>query len=50
MLYEVITFPGAVRKAAENALRVLKVEYLDVLQLYWLGRLSAFTAAVQEET
>jgi len=42
-------FPGAVRKAAENALRVLKVEYLDVLQIYWLGRLSAFTAAVQEE-
>lgn len=42
-------FPGAVRRAAENALRILKVEYLDVLQLFWLGRMSAFTGAVQEE-
>lgn len=42
-------FPGAVRRAAENALRTLGVEYLDVLQLYWLGKMSAFTGAVQEE-
>lgn len=42
-------FPGAVRRAAENALRTLGVEYLDVLQLYWLGKMSAFTVAVQEE-
>lgn len=42
-------FPGAVRRAAEGALRTLGVEYLDVLQLYWLGKMSAFTGAVQEE-
>lgn len=41
--------PGAVRRAAEHALRELGIEYLDVLQLYWLGRMSAFTGAVQEE-
>jgi aryl-alcohol dehydrogenase-like predicted oxidoreductase len=42
-------FPGAVRKAAENALRVLGTDYLDVLQLFWLSKMSAFTGAVQEE-
>ena len=42
-------FPGALRKAAEAALRTLRTEYLDVFQLYWLGKMSAFTAAVQEE-
>ncbi len=42
-------FPGAARRAAEGALRTLGVEYLDVFQLYWLGRMSAFTGAIQEE-
>ena len=42
-------FPGAVRKAAESALRTLGTDYLDVFQLYWLGKMSAFTGAVQEE-
>jgi len=42
-------FPGAVRRAAEAALRTLRVDSLDVLQLYWLGKMSAFTSAVQEE-
>jgi len=42
-------FPGAVRRAAEAALRTLGVDFLDVFQLYWLGKMSAFTAAVQEE-
>ncbi len=42
-------FPGAVRKAAEGALRTLGVDRLDVLQLYWLGKMSAFTGPVQEE-
>ena len=42
-------FPGAVRRAAESALRTLCVDYLDVFQLYWLGKMSAFTGAVQEE-
>lgn len=42
-------FPGAVRRAAEAALRTLRVDRLDVFQLYWLGKMSAFTAAVREE-
>jgi aryl-alcohol dehydrogenase-like predicted oxidoreductase len=42
-------FPGAVRRAAEAALRTLRVDTLDVFQLYWLGKMSAFTAAVREE-
>jgi len=42
-------FPGAVRRAAEEALRILDIDRLDVLQLYWLGKMSAFTKAVQEE-
>ena len=42
-------FPGAVRKATEKALRTLGTDYLDVLQLYWLSKMSAFTGAVQEE-
>jgi aryl-alcohol dehydrogenase-like predicted oxidoreductase len=40
---------GGVRKAAEAALRSLGTDYLDVFQLYWLGKMSAFTGAVQEE-
>jgi aryl-alcohol dehydrogenase-like predicted oxidoreductase len=42
-------FPGAVRKAAEGALRALGTDHLDVLQLFWLSKMSAFTASVQEE-
>jgi aryl-alcohol dehydrogenase-like predicted oxidoreductase len=42
-------FPGAVRRAAERSLRLLRTDYLDVLQLYWLSRMSAFTGAVQAE-
>jgi aryl-alcohol dehydrogenase-like predicted oxidoreductase len=40
---------GGLRKAAEAALRTLRTDYLDVFQLYWLGKMSAFTGAVQEE-
>jgi aryl-alcohol dehydrogenase-like predicted oxidoreductase len=40
---------GALRRAAENALRTLGTDYLDVFQLYWLGKMSAFTKAVQDE-
>jgi aryl-alcohol dehydrogenase-like predicted oxidoreductase len=40
---------GGIRRAAENALRSLGTDYLDVFQLYWLGKMSAFTAAVQDE-
>lgn len=42
-------FPGSVRRAAESALRTLRIDCLDVFQLYWLGKMSAFTGAVQEE-
>jgi len=42
-------FPGVVRHATEEALRTLGIDQLDVLQLFWLGRMSAFTSAVQEE-
>lgn len=37
------------RRAAEAALRSLGTDYLDVFQLYWLGKMSFFTGAVQEE-
>ena len=40
---------GSVRRAAENALRTLGTDYLDVFQLYWLGKMSAFTRSVQDE-
>jgi aryl-alcohol dehydrogenase-like predicted oxidoreductase len=40
---------GAIRRAAVAALRTLGVEYLDVFQLYWLGKMSFFTDAVQDE-
>lgn len=42
-------FPGALRRGVEKALRTLGTDYLDVLQLYWLGKMSAFTGPVQEE-
>ncbi|HZW36813.1 MAG: aldo/keto reductase [Deltaproteobacteria bacterium] len=40
---------GAVRRAAVAALRSLGVDTLDVFQLYWLGKMSLLTGAVQEE-
>ena len=40
---------GAVRRAAESRLRALGTDYLDVYQLFWLSKMSAFTGAVQEE-
>jgi aryl-alcohol dehydrogenase-like predicted oxidoreductase len=40
---------GSVRKAVEKQLRRFRTDYLDVLQLYWLGTMSAFTGPVQEE-
>ncbi len=41
--------PGSPRRAVERWLRRLGTDYLDVLQLYWLGKMSAFGGAVQEE-
>ncbi|HZY04052.1 MAG TPA: aldo/keto reductase [Anaeromyxobacteraceae bacterium] len=40
---------GAVRRGAENALRLLGTDYLDVFQLYWLGKMSAWTAGTRAE-
>lgn len=42
-------FPGALRKAVENARRALGTDVVDLLQLFWLGKMSAFTGAVQAE-
>jgi aryl-alcohol dehydrogenase-like predicted oxidoreductase len=42
-------FPGSLRRAVEGALRTLRIDHLDVFQLYWLGAMSAFTGPVQEE-
>jgi aryl-alcohol dehydrogenase-like predicted oxidoreductase len=40
---------GSVRRAVERRLRALGTDYVDVLQLYWLGKMSAWSGAVQEE-
>jgi aryl-alcohol dehydrogenase-like predicted oxidoreductase len=42
-------FGGSVRRAAERALRVLGSDYLDVLQLFWAGRMSALTGSTLGE-
>lgn len=42
-------FRGGIRKRAEEALRLLDTDYLDVFQLYWLGKMSAFTEGNVEE-
>ncbi|MDX2024650.1 MAG: aldo/keto reductase [Deltaproteobacteria bacterium] len=42
-------FPGSVRRHVERCLKVLKTERLDVLQLYWLGKMSAWRAGVVDE-
>lgn len=40
---------GAVRRRVERALSVLRRDCLDVVQLYWLGKTSAWRQAVVEE-
>lgn len=42
-------FPGAIRRAAEGALRSLGIDRLEVFQLYWLGMTAAYTGAVRDE-
>ena len=42
-------FPGQVRRGAERALKVLGTDYLDLYQLYWLSRMSAWTEGTVEE-
>jgi aryl-alcohol dehydrogenase-like predicted oxidoreductase len=39
-------FAGSVRRAAEKALRASGSEYLDVLQVFWAGKMSALTRSV----
>ncbi|MCA9664532.1 MAG: aldo/keto reductase [Myxococcales bacterium] len=46
----VLTYFGcSVRRSAEKILRVFDIDYIDVFQLFWLGRMSAWTPAVQRE-
>ena len=40
---------GSVRARAERALKLLKTDHLDVFQLFWLGKTSAWTAATERE-
>jgi aryl-alcohol dehydrogenase-like predicted oxidoreductase len=42
-------FAGSVRRAAEWALRESGSDYLDVLQVFWAGRMSALTEGVLGE-
>jgi aryl-alcohol dehydrogenase-like predicted oxidoreductase len=42
-------FGGSVRRGAERILKKLGTDYLDVLQLMWLGVGSAWTAATERE-
>jgi aryl-alcohol dehydrogenase-like predicted oxidoreductase len=40
---------GGVRRGAEHLLETFGVDYVDVYHLFWLGRMSAFTDAIQQE-
>jgi len=42
-------FGRSVRKGCEAALKTLGTDYLDVFQLYWLGKTSAWSEGVVEE-
>jgi aryl-alcohol dehydrogenase-like predicted oxidoreductase len=42
-------FGGSVRRAADKALKLLDTDYIDVFQLFWLGRASAWTQATIDE-
>jgi aryl-alcohol dehydrogenase-like predicted oxidoreductase len=42
-------FPGQVRRGAERALKVLGTDYLDLYQLFWLSKMSAWTEGTLEE-
>jgi len=41
-------FGGSIRRACERLLKKLETDYLDVLQLYWLGRTSAWTESTMD--
>jgi diketogulonate reductase-like aldo/keto reductase len=42
-------FAGCVRRSVEKALRASGSDYLDVVQVFWAGRLSALTRSVIDE-
>jgi len=42
-------FRGPIRSRVESVLKLLGTDYLDVLQLYWLGKMSALTDGNVEE-
>lgn len=42
-------FAGNVRRGTEKLLRKLGTDYVDVLHLFWLGRMSAYSDAVVDE-
>ncbi len=41
--------PGSLRKAVDKSRKMLDVDYLDVLQLFWLGKTSALTQTMLDE-
>ena len=40
---------GSLRRRVERVLKLLRADSIDVLNLYWLGRMSAFTDSIKEE-
>jgi len=40
---------GSVRRSVERSLRLLGTDYLDVLQIFWVSRMSALTPGMLEE-
>jgi aryl-alcohol dehydrogenase-like predicted oxidoreductase len=42
-------FGGSVRRGAERTLKKLRIDYIDIFQLMWLGVGSAWTEATQKE-
>jgi aryl-alcohol dehydrogenase-like predicted oxidoreductase len=42
-------FPGQLQRYVDRARKLLGTDFLDVLQLYWLGKMSRFSPAMLEE-
>ncbi len=42
-------FAGSVRRACEKWLQVFGTDYLDVFQIYWLGKMSFWSARIVDE-
>ncbi len=42
-------FRGSIRRRAERVLKVLGTDYIDIFQLFWLGKTSAWTEGTMEE-